>query len=72
VSLPISREDFYPGTAFRWSKNAYQTQHLWISLDNPEVIDGIERVLERICEENFKSEKHHFIIKNRVFGGSFA
>jgi hypothetical protein len=33
---------------------------------------ALQELLERICEENFKSEKRHFIIKNGVFGGSFA
>lgn len=43
--MTIVRKDLYPGTAFRWSKDAYQTKHLWIILDEPEIIDNTEKVL---------------------------
>ncbi|WP_072620346.1 hypothetical protein [Spirulina major] len=41
----LIRKDLYSGTAFRWSENAYKTKHLWITLDDPEIIDNAEKVL---------------------------
>jgi predicted nuclease of predicted toxin-antitoxin system len=54
-------------------------QIIWLTCGNTsnarlrEILSSVlPETLERICEENFKSEKRHFIIKNGVFGGSFA
>lgn len=43
--MTIARNDLYPGAAFRWSENAYKTKHLWITLDDPEIIDNTEKIL---------------------------